>query len=100
MNETLVLLCDQLVQELKGLSLPISKEACHLWICRLGYGYNTTHKNVYFEGHDREDVLLYTSDYLQRMSNYEARSYLFIAMNKDEAKELFGFTEEIVQSHV
>ena len=34
------------------------------------------------------------------MADYEARSYPFIAMNKEEAKELFGCTEEIVQSHV
>ena len=55
LNETL--LPTLTVQELKGITWPISRETARIWMHRLGFGYGTYKKDIYFDGHDSTDVI-------------------------------------------
>ena len=42
---------------MKGIIWPVSIETARVWMHRLGFVWNTYKKDLYFDGHDRPDVV-------------------------------------------
>ena len=83
-----VLLKDVDVQSLNGIRAPISKETARKWLYKLGCTSKYISSGVYFDGHDREDVLEYRDSWLARRQESEKYMPLYLHINMHEAKEL------------
>jgi hypothetical protein len=51
----------------------ISLETARRWLNVLGFFYQRHRKGLYFDGHEREDVVQYRDTFLSRMAEYERR---------------------------
>ncbi|CAG8486586.1 8750_t:CDS:2 [Dentiscutata erythropus] len=49
----------------------ISEKTCHTYMHALGYKYDERKKGVYYDGHERPDVVLYRKGWLERMFKYK-----------------------------
>lgn len=76
------------VEELHGLRAPISRECARQWLYRLGCKSKVISAGVYYDGHDREDVLDYRKNWLQRMQDAEKCMPLYLHFTLDEARSL------------
>ena len=94
-----VLLPPLTVEELKGVTWPICKDTARVWMHRLGFGYDTYKKNIYFDGHDRPDVVAYKVEHLSRMEEYQKKSFLFFRCTFEDAREKYKFSEEDIKSY-
>ena len=81
------------VEELKGVTWPVSRETARVWMHRLGFGFGTYMKDVYFDGHDRADVVEYKVGFLKRMDAYQKRSHLFFRSSVHDARFKYVFSE-------
>jgi hypothetical protein len=50
----------------------ISSRTCLAYMHKWGYQFRRQGQNIYFDGHEREDVLIYRKNWAQRMMNYRA----------------------------
>ena len=73
-----VLLPPLTVEELKGVTWPICKDTARVWMHRLGFGYDTYKKDIYFDGHDRPDVVAYKVEHLSHMEEYQNNFFFFV----------------------
>jgi hypothetical protein len=51
----------------------ISQSTAHRWLARLNWQYGKTKKGMYFDGHERDDVVDYRRAFVQRWADYETR---------------------------
>ena len=52
-------------------SVNISNETARRWLHYLGFNMNDHHKGVFFDGHDREDVVAYRNDLLKQLAKLD-----------------------------
>jgi hypothetical protein len=51
----------------------ITEETARLWLKKLGYRYTSHRKDLYYDGHERDDVVQYRNNvFLPRMAHYES----------------------------
>ena len=65
------------VEELRAVTWPVRHKTARVWMHRLGFGFGTHIKDIYFDGYDRADVVEYKFGFLKRMDAYQKRSHLF-----------------------
>jgi len=63
---------DKIFPEL-GLEGKIHENTCRAYLEKMGYSLRDVHKDVYFDGHEREDVKDYRKEWVARMLAYEKR---------------------------
>lgn len=61
LNEDLLPNSQVNIKSVDGLECPISKTRAWAWMKNLGFSYESHVKNIYYDGHDRADVLEYRS---------------------------------------
>ncbi|KZV67560.1 hypothetical protein PENSPDRAFT_611238 [Peniophora sp. CONT] len=62
----------------KGILKPtISVRTARRWLNAMGYKYGRKAKGMYFDGHEREDVVAYRDAFVARWKEYEKRFQLF-----------------------
>lgn len=49
----------------------ISERTCQIWLNELGWFHQKHRKDVYYDGHEREDVVKYREKFLSQMQEYE-----------------------------
>ena len=49
-------------------SLHIYNNTAHTWLTKLGFSQVHHQKGVYFDGHDRDDVVAYRNFFLEKIS--------------------------------
>ena len=54
-------------------TIGIKKEAARLWLHKLGLSWRSAKKTVYFDGHERDDVVAYRQQFVQEFLDLEAR---------------------------
>ena len=82
------LLKDISVKSLNGICAPISEETARKWLYRLGCRSKYLSSGVYYDGHDREDVIEYRKRWLARRLVSENFLPLYLHLSVDEAKSL------------
>ncbi len=55
----------------------VCKSTVSLWLHDLGFSYQQHSKGVYFDGHDRADVVTDRTAYLQHLESLESRMWLY-----------------------
>lgn len=83
-----VLLANVSIDMLDGLRAPISRDTARRWLMKLGCRTKTITSGVYFDGHDRADVLEYREQWLERRKEAEKFMPLYLHFTLDEAKAL------------
>ena len=53
--------------------LDICSETARVWLHKLGFTQKNHHKSVYFDGHEREDVVSYREEFLQKLEELDRR---------------------------
>ena len=81
------------VEELRGVTWPVSHKTARVWMHRLGFGFGTYMKDIYFHGYDRADVVEYKVGFLKRMDAYQKRSHLFFRSSVHDARFKYMFSE-------
>ena len=51
----------------------ISVETARIWLHNLGWDYKDHSKNIYFDGHERDDVVTYRNQFINQMINLRPR---------------------------
>ena len=64
----------------------ISDETARSWLAKLGFKRIHHQKSVYFDGHDRDDVVLYREEFLKAMDELDKKS-LTVYENTPELEE-------------
>ena len=54
----------------KECKVEIRKATARLWLNKLGFSYQVFSKGVYFDGHERADVIEHRSKYLETLGSY------------------------------
>ena len=80
------------VEELRGVTWPVSHKTARVWMHRLRVGFGTYMKDIYFHGYDRADVVEYKVDFLKRMDAYQKRSHLFFRSSVHDARFKYNVT--------
>ena len=65
------------VEELRGVTWPVSHKTARVWMHRLGFGFGTYMKDIYFDGYDRADVVEYKVGCLKRMDAFIKSAHIF-----------------------
>lgn len=97
LNENLLPNSNLSLKAIYGLEIPISWETARSWMHSLGFNYQDHTKDVYYDGHDREDVLEHRKELLQRFfgdTGHLSRTHQFFRCTKQFGAEEFGLTEE------
>ena len=55
-------------------SIDICDETARLWLHNLGFSQQHHHKGVYFDGHEREDVVAYRKQFLDKLAELDRRT--------------------------
>jgi hypothetical protein len=109
LNEDLLPNAQLNLKQMYGLEIPISKETARMWMLNLGFNYKAHAKDIYYDGHDRPDVVDYRACFLSRfldsdhgtaVFSYLDRSKLFLHMPIDTAKSIFKFDHETIQKYL
>ena len=53
--------------------LKVTRETARVWLHKLGFKYHQHSKGVYFDGHEREDVVEHRNSYLETMASLQDR---------------------------
>ena len=88
------------LQEMKGITWPVSKETARVWMHRLGFGWDTYKNDIYFDGHDRPDVVEFKNEHLMRMKGYQKRSHLFFRCSVENARNKYKFSDEDIDTYL
>ena len=62
----------------------IGKTMAQEWLHQLGWDYKDHSKNIYFDGHERDDVVAYRNQFLEQMANLRPRIAVYEGQNMDE----------------
>jgi hypothetical protein len=62
---------ESLLAEVWAAKPSISLSTALRWLEILGYKYQTHNQDVYFDGHEREDVVNYRKVFLEKMAEFE-----------------------------
>ncbi len=57
--------------------MDVCKSTVSLWLHDLGFSYQQHSKGVYFDGHERADVVTDRTAYLQHLESLESRMWLY-----------------------
>ena len=97
------------IKSVYGIELPISEETARVWMHNLDFHYSATAKDIYYDGHDRPDVVADREQVLERFfhepdgSNltpgYLNRTNHYIQLTIDEARK-FGFDEQTIEKYL
>src|SRR5947199_1226794 len=49
----------------------ISERTANIWLKELGWTYQRQHKDIYYDGHERDDVVKYRKIFLTQMEEFE-----------------------------
>ena len=55
----------------------VCKATVSLWLHEMGFSYRQFSKGVYFDGHEREDVVADRRVYLHTLQSYESRMWTY-----------------------
>ena len=61
------------------------------WLNVLGYSFQQHHKGIYYDGHEREDVVQYWKEFLEKDRNYKPEPVMALP-NLVWVNESFFFT--------
>jgi hypothetical protein len=61
----------------------ISKNTAHRWLHNMGWSYNKFRKDIYVDGHERDDVVEYRKKFLDQMEIYERYMPIFDGENME-----------------
>ena len=53
----------------------ISERTANIWLKELGWTYQRQHKDIYYDGHERDDVVKYRKIFLTQMEEFERLKY-------------------------
>ena len=92
-----------------GLSIPISWDTARLWMHGLGFGFSDVKKDMYYDGHDREDVVQHRvgliaryfewADVSQQVPGYDHWCNHFVHFSKADAKRFFALTDTDLEEY-
>ena len=57
------------------------KVTARSWLHHLGWDYKDHSKNIYFDGHERDDVIAYRNQFLEQMANLRPRMAVYEGEN-------------------
>lgn len=72
----------------------------HVWLRKLGFTYDGSKKSVYYDGHDREDVLEYRKGYLHKYHDLRECAEVWYKVSKAEAIKLDFNLEAIIDKRL
>ena len=79
-------------------SLRIKPEVCSetawVWLHNLRFSQKNHHKSVYFDGHEREDVVIYHEEFLQKLEELNRR-----CVYDGHEPQLFADERPLIQVH-
>ena len=52
----------------------ISEQTARRWLLRLGFSHMHHQKGVFFDGHERDDVVAYRNEFLTQMDEFDKKS--------------------------
>ena len=58
--------------------LMITERQATRWLSKLGFSLKCPQKGIYVDGHERDDVVKYRKQFLQRMESYEKRMFKYV----------------------
>ena len=64
----------------------ISEATARRWLKKMGWEYKAHSKDIYFDGHERPDVVEYRREFLEKMESLERYMPVFEGENMDEEK--------------
>jgi hypothetical protein len=62
----------------------IGERTAQKWLHHLGWDYKDHSKDIYFDGHEREDVVAYRNEFLQQMAGLRPRIAVYEGQNMDQ----------------
>ena len=62
----------------------IDEATAQRWLHHLGWDYKDHSKDIYFDGHEREDVVAYRNKFLQQMASLRSRIAVYEGQNMDQ----------------
>lgn len=62
----------------------IDEATARRWLHHLGWDYKDHSKDIYFDGHEREDVVAYRSEFLKQMASLRPRIAVYEGQNMDQ----------------
>jgi hypothetical protein len=62
----------------------ISDRTAHRWLSKMGWSYNKYRKDIYVDGHERDDVVEYREKFLDQMKIYERYMPIFDGENMEQ----------------
>ena len=79
-------------------SLRIKPEVCSetawVWLHNLRFSQKNHHKSVYFDGHEREDFVIYHEEFLQKLEELDRR-----CVYDGHEPQLFADERPLIQVH-
>ena len=77
-NRYVLNICSNICSWVKeNYEVDISKSSMSNWLHDLGFSYQQFTKGVYFDGHEREDVVKDRESYLKELESMEKRSWVY-----------------------
>ena len=67
-----------------GIIATISEKTSRVWLRKLGFIPQSKKKGIYFDGHERSDILEYKSIFLKKMEEFEQLMPIFEGDNMDQ----------------
>ncbi|KAI8327525.1 hypothetical protein BC941DRAFT_364787 [Chlamydoabsidia padenii] len=64
---------EMVIPEVTGISGNVGEKTLWRYLAEWGYSHKRNSKDVYFDGHDREDVVVYRGEWTKRMMEYKVR---------------------------
>lgn len=65
----------------------VSEATMRKYFYEWGYGYRKNEKTIYFDGHEREDVVLYRKEWCKRMLSYMEKMDFYTGENEEKILE-------------
>ena len=94
LNEDLLLNSNLDLKQTYGISIPISWDTARLWMHTLGFGFSDVKKDIYYDGHDRPDVVIHRNGLIGRyfewadvaagIPGYDRRAHHFVHFRKNK----------------
>ena len=78
----------EILPKLSNVRTTISETTCREYMKEWGWRFGAHHKDVYTDGHEREDVVAYRDSFVERMKTREGRMSYFEGENMIEVEPL------------
>ena len=89
-----------------GIEIPISWDTARVWMHSLGFLFSDVTKDIYYDGHDRQDNILYRAGFLSRYFEWQdeprnIKGYLFythqyVKFTFEQARVLLTMDDETI----